>query len=223
LARHFYRKDPSSRHGLEFLHPKAVRLSRKTVIRVQAMLLAVFVSLSCNTLNHVENICSCLPLLPDISDYRHNQKHVPIPSGTPMQITVQDILAWPETAVLPPDAPRSGRELQLVQVAQAFLINASENPGDCDVHLEIAATADKNAPRVIIETPVDSEYCSNRKLIQSTLAQHGFKMDTTHGGDLIMPLPISVLGLPFEDFEHGRGSPQVATVWEIHPAVVTFQ
>ena len=191
-------------------------------MRLQAVLLSVFVIMSCNTLNQVENICSCLPLLPDISDYRHAAKHVPIPSGTPTPVTVQDILAWPQTQVLPPDAPRSGRELQLVQVAQAYLINASENPGDCDVHLEIAATPDKNAPRVIIETPVDSEYCTNRKLIQSTLAQHGFKMDTTHGGDLVQPLSISVLGLPFEDFEHGRGSPQVATLWEIHPAVVTF-
>jgi hypothetical protein len=189
---------------------------------LQALLLAIFVTLSCNTLNHVENICNCLPLLPDASDYRHNAKHVPIPGGTPLAITVPDILAWAQTDVLPPDAPRSGRELQLVEVAQAYLVNASENPGDCDVHLEIAATPDKNAPRVIIETPVDSEYCSNRQLIQSTLAQHGFKMDTTHGGDLLQPLKISVLGLPFEDFEHGRGSPRVATLWEIHPAVVTF-
>jgi hypothetical protein len=45
-------------------------------------------------------------------------------------------------------------------------------------------------------------------------------LDIQHGGDLAQPLPVSVLGLPFEDFEHGRGSPQVSTVWEIHPAIV---
>ena len=133
---------------------------------MQALLLAIFVNLSCNTLNQVENICNCLPLLPGASDYRHNAKHVPIPGGTPLEITVPDILAWTQTDALPPDAPRSGRELQLVEVGQAYLLNASENPGDCDVHLEIAATVDRNAPRVIIETPVDSEYCSNRQLIQ---------------------------------------------------------
>ena len=174
-----------------------MRLSPETLTHLQALLLAVFVILSCNTLNHVENICTCLPLLPDASDYRHNAKHVPIPSGTPSEITVEDILAWAQTEVLPPEAPRSGRELQLIEVAHAYLTNASENPGDCDVHLEIAAKPDKNVPRVIIETPVDSEYCSNRQLIQSALARHGFKMDTTHGGDLLQPLPISVLGLPF--------------------------
>ncbi|PYX88262.1 MAG: hypothetical protein DMG68_09080, partial [Acidobacteria bacterium] len=128
-------------------------------MRVQAVLLALFVTMSCNTLNHIENICSCLPALPDLSDYRHAAKHVPIPSGTPTQITVQQMLTWPTDPVLPPDQPRFGRELQLVQIAQAFLVNASENPGDCDVHLEIAAIPDRNAPRVIIETPVDSEYC----------------------------------------------------------------
>lgn len=190
---------------------------------LQAVLLALFVTMSCNTLNHIENICNCLPALPDLSDYRHVAKHVPIPSGTPMQITVQEILTWPTDPVLPPDQPRFGRELQLVQIAQAFLVNASENPGDCDIHMEIAAIPDRNAPRVIIETPVDSEYCANRQTIQNTLASDGFKLDTTHGGDLVTPLAISVLGLPFEDFEHGRGSPQVATLWEIHPAVVTFQ
>jgi hypothetical protein len=30
---------------------------------------------------------------------------------------------------------------------------------DCDVHFEISQTADKNPPRVIVETPVDSEFC----------------------------------------------------------------
>lgn len=199
-----------------------MRPDRKTVVRLQAVLLAVFVTMSCNALNKIEDICSCLPLLPDISDYRHAAKHVPIPSGTPMQITVQTILAWPTTPALPPDQPRSGMELQVVQVAQAYLQNASENSGDCDVHMEISAVPDRNAPRVVIETPVDSEYCTNRKLIESTLAQKGFKLDTTHGGDLVQPLLISVTGLPFEDFEHGRGSAQVATVWEIHPAIVTF-
>jgi hypothetical protein len=199
-----------------------MNMDRK-VLSLELVLLFVAVTMSCNSLNMVENICSCLPLLPDISDYRHAAKHVAIPSTTPTPVTVQQILAWPTTAALPPEQPRSGMELQPVTVAQAYLQNVSENAGDCDVHMEISATADPTAPRVVIETPVDSEYCTSRKLIQSTLSQRGFKLDTTHGGDLLKPILISVTGLPFEDFEHGRGSPQVATLWEIHPAVVTFQ
>jgi len=123
---------------------------------------------------------------------------------------------------LPIDQPRSGRELQLVHIAHAFLKNASVNPRDCDIHLEISETADKTAPRVVLETPVDSEYCSARQNIQGKLKQHGFRLDVEHGGELFSPLGVSVLGLPFEDFEHARGSPQVATLWEIHPAIVNI-
>lgn len=179
-----------------------------------AAFLLVFFDLSCDVLSQLENICNCRPLLPDVSDYRHAAKHVPIPSGTPTAITVDIILSWPQTPVLPPTQPRFGRELQLVEVQVAYLENASVNPGDCDIHLEISETADSHAPRVIVETPVDSEYCANRRYIQTYLKQQGFRLDTSHGGDLARPLPISVLGLPFEDFEHPqqRGTPQVATL-----------
>jgi hypothetical protein len=30
------------------------------------------------------------------------------------------------------------------------------------------------------------------------------------------------LGLAFEDFDHNRGSAQVATIWELHPAIVNL-
>ena len=201
-----------------------MKLRHPRWVGLQAVLLLLFVTMSCSVLSHVETICNCLPVLPDISDYRHAAKHVPLPSGTPQQITVSTILSWPQTPVLPPAQPRFGRELQLVQVSRAYLVNASVFAGDCDIHLEIAQVADKNAPRVIIETPVDQEYCSNRQYVQSHLQALGFQLDTSHGGDLVTPLPVSVLGLPFEDFEHPqqRGTVHVATLWEIHPAVITF-
>ncbi|HYL12778.1 MAG TPA: hypothetical protein VEV41_07070 [Terriglobales bacterium] len=34
-------------------------------------------------------------------------------------------------------------------------------------------------------------------------------------------LPVDVVGLAFQDFEHNRGTLQVATEWELHPAIVT--
>jgi hypothetical protein len=169
------------------------------------------------------NLCDCVSAAPDVADYRHNAKHVPLPSVTPQEITVATILSWPQTPILPPDLPRFGRELQLVHVANAWLQNASVNPTDCDVHLEISASPARNAPRVIVETPVDSEYCSARQQIQSALKQHGFQLDEAHGGDLPQPLPAQVLGLPFEDFEHDRGGSNIATLWEIHPAIVTLK
>jgi hypothetical protein len=205
-----------------------VKISRKVIIRLQAVVLLLLISLSCGTINriinpHLKDLCNCIPALPDTVDYRHVAKHVQIPPGTPQEIDVNTMLNWPSDPVLPPDQPRFGRELQLVHIGQAYLENASVNPGDCDVHLEISQTPDKTAPRVVVETPVDSEYCSARQNIQSQLSQHGFKLDVNNGGELPQPLGVTVLGLPFEDFEHNRGSAQVATVWEIHPAIVTLQ
>ena len=205
-----------------------MKIGRKTVIRLQALLLLVFITMSCGTINriinpHVNDLCNCVPVAPDTVDYRHVAKHVPIPSGTPQEIDVNTMLTWPSDPVLPPDKLRFGRELQLVHIGVAYLENASVNPTDCDVHMEISQTPDKTAPRVVVETPVDSEYCSARRNIQSQLQQHGVKLDVNNGGELPRPLPVTVLGLPFEDFEHNRGSAQVATVWEIHPAIVTIQ
>jgi hypothetical protein len=94
------------------------------------------------------------------------------------------------------------------------------NAVDCDISMEISQTAEKNSPRMIVETPVDSEYCSARQNLQAQLKQHGFQLDSQHGGELPQALPIDVTGMAFEDFEHNRGN--VATLWEIHPAIVTL-
>lgn len=188
------------------------------------ILLLIMLIQSCGAINKVLNpdICTCLPLEPDALDYRHAAKHVPLPTGTPQEIDVNIILTWAQDPILPPDQPRTGRELQLMHVATAYLENASLNTGDCDIHLEISQIPDKSAPRVVIETPVDSEYCVARQNLQKQLKQNGFQLDSQHGGDLPQPLRLSVLGLPFEDFEHGRGSAQVATLWELHPAIVNL-
>ncbi|MGB7847334.1 MAG: hypothetical protein WBL63_17100 [Candidatus Acidiferrum sp.] len=169
-----------------------------------------------------QDLCKCLPIEPDIVDFRHLAKHVPIPAISAQEIGVDTILTWTQDAFVAPDAPRTGRELQVFHVANAFLQEASVNAADCDVHFEISQTADKNAPRVIVETPVDSEYCSARQSAQSQLAKHGFKLDSQHGGELPQALPVEVVGMAFEDFDHNRGSAQVATIWELHPATVNL-
>ena len=169
-----------------------------------------------------EDLCKCLPVEPDIADFRHIAKHVAIPNIAAQEIGVDTILSWTQDAFVAPDAQRTGRELQVFHIADAFVQEASVNAADCDVHFEISQTADKTAPRVIVETPVDSEYCSARQTAQSQLAKHGFKLDSQHGGELPQALPAQVLGMAFEDFDHSRGSVQVATIWELHPAIVTI-
>jgi len=167
-----------------------------------------------------KDLCKCLPIEPDISDYRHLAKHVPIPSVAAQDVSVEIILTWPQDPVIPPDAPRTGRENDVFHIANAYLQNVSVNAADCDVSMEISHTSDKSAPRMIVETPVDNEYCAARQNLQAQLKQHGFVLDSQHGGELPQALSVDVLGMAFEDFEHNRG--QVATLWELHPAIVTL-
>ena len=75
----------------------------------------------------------------------------------------------------------------------------------------------------IDETAVDSEFCSARQNAQSQLAKHGFKLDSQHGGELPQALPVEVLGMAFEDFDHNRGSPQVQTIRELHPRLRSYR
>jgi hypothetical protein len=169
-----------------------------------------------------EDLCKCIPIEPDILDFRHLAKHVPIPVVAAQEIDVNTMLSWTQDAFVDPAAPRTGRELQVFHIAAGFLQEASVNGADCDVHFEISQTADKAASRVIVETPVDTEYCTARQSAQSQLATHGFKLDSQHGGELPQALPVQVLGMAFEDFDHNRGSAQVATIWELHPATVNL-
>jgi hypothetical protein len=170
-----------------------------------------------------EDLCKCIPLEPDVADYRHAAKHVPIPNISAQEIDVATILSWAQDPIMPPDAPRSGRENNVFHVATAFVQTASVNSADCDVTMEISATPEKNAARVVVETPVDSEFCSARQNIQAQLKNHKFRLDSQHGGELPQALPAQIIGMAFEDFEHNRGSAQVGTLWELHPAIVTLQ
>src|SRR2546426_11170538 len=98
----------------------------------------------------------------------------------------------------------AGWSSQIVHVASAFLQEASVNAADCDVHFEISQTADKKAPRVIVETPVDTEFCSARQMAQAQLAKHGFRLDSQHGGELPQAFPAAGLGMALGAFDHSR-------------------
>lgn len=166
------------------------------------------------------DICNCIPSEPTAKDYRHDAKHVPLPSIAPVETDVSVMLSRAQGAAPAFDAPRSGRELVLFHIARAYLQSAYINTGDCDMHFEISSGPDPNAPRVIVETPGDPEYCTARQHIQAQLATRGFSI-LGNGSTISPALPVSVLGLAFHDYEHNRGSAQVATTWELHPAVVT--
>jgi len=170
--------------------------------------------------NTATNLCACQPTETPSEDYRHDAKHVPIPTGTAQEITAADVIAWQQEDAPAADAPRTGRELQLFHIAHAYLQVVYLNTGDCDIHVEVSDTADKTAPRFIAETPVDSSFCPARQTLQSQLANQGVQLPP--GGDQPTPIPIEIIGLAFIDSEHSRGSPQVATTWELHPAAINI-
>jgi hypothetical protein len=51
----------------------------------------------------------------------------------------------------------------------------------------------------------------------------GHGASITPDGQELPAIPAEVLGMAFEDFEHQRGTPMVATTWELHPAIVTLK
>ena len=173
-------------------------------------------------------ICRCTPTTAEFQDFRHEEKHVPLPNVAPTETTVREMLTWPPGPDPSNDSPRSGQELVLYHIANAYLENARLINFDCDIHLELSDVPDKTAPRVIVETPIDSEYCPNRQALRAALGQHQFQLEyigqaAIGQAELPQPLPVSVLGLAFRDFEHNRGSQYVDTLWELHPAEVTIQ
>jgi hypothetical protein len=141
-----------------------------------------------------KDLCRCLPIEPDIADYRHLAKHVPIPNIVAQEVSVEIILTWSQDPVLPPDAPRTGREQEVFHIANAYMQNASVNALDCDVSMEISHTADKTAPRMIVETPVDSEYCSARQNLQAQLKSMDFSSTRSMEGNFRRPCPWMSLG-----------------------------
>ena len=91
------------------------------------------------------------------------------------------------------------------------------------MHLEISEEARKNAPRMVVETPGTAEYCSPRTTLFADLQHAGITI-TDVNQELSQPLQVEVVGVAFRDQAHpvwfARGSDKVATLWELHPAIV---
>jgi hypothetical protein len=55
-----------------------------------------------------EDLCKCLPIEPDILDFRHIAKHVPIPVIAAQEIGVDTILSWTQDTFNPVAATVAG-------------------------------------------------------------------------------------------------------------------
>jgi len=168
-------------------------------------------------------LCSCKPTHITKDDWRIEFKNGSLPQSQPTDVTVADILAWSEGAEPGPRTPRSGKELTLFRIRKAYLQTAFIRESDCDLHVEISEQPDKNAARMIIETPGTTEYCESRTSVFSDLQHRGLTLSVLNQ-ELPQPLPVEVVGVAFRDQSHpvwfARGSDRVATLWELHPAMV---
>lgn len=171
-----------------------------------------------------DQICDCKPTQVSKDDWRIAIKNVPIPSDvTPIDITVEEILKWPEGHMPVATAPRSGAELQVYRIKRAYIQAAFLRDGDCDFDLEISGDPRKDAPRMVVETPGMREFCPARRDFVLGLQRNGITL-TNWSSELAQPLPVEVTGLGFRDQWHPfwgpRAGPRVKTLWELHPAVI---
>jgi hypothetical protein len=168
-------------------------------------------------------ICACKPTHITKDDWRIEFKNGSMPDGSPQDLSVAGILGWPEGPEPGARTPRSARELTLYRVPKAYLQSIFLRKSDCDFHMEVSQTPEKSAPRVIIETPGTAQYCQARSGTYTALKQRGITVSDLNE-ELANPLPVEIIGVPFRDQSHpiwfARGSDKVATLWELHPAIV---
>ncbi|HWC16514.1 MAG TPA: hypothetical protein VG498_05845, partial [Terriglobales bacterium] len=146
-------------------------------------------------------LCACKPTHITKDDWRIEYKNGVLPQLEPEDITVAAILAWPQGPEPGPRTPRSGRELRMFRIRKAYMQTAFFRRSDCDLHVELSEESDKNAPRMIVETPGASEYCASRTSAYSDLQRKGIQL-TDLNQELSPPLTVEVEGVAFRDQAH---------------------
>lgn len=170
-------------------------------------------------------LCACKPTHITKDDWRIEFKNGSLPQESPQELTIAALIQWPQGPELGARTPRSGRELTLYHVQNAYLQSVFLRKSDCDLHMEVSDQPDKNAARVIIETPGTSDYCQARGAMFEALRRNGITLtDLNH--ELSPALPVEITGVAFRDQAHpiwfARGSDKIMTLWELHPAIVTI-
>jgi hypothetical protein len=168
-------------------------------------------------------LCACKPTHITKDDWRIEYKNGALPKAEPEDITVGAILAWPQGPDPGPRTARSGNELKMFRIRKAYMQTAFFRRSDCDLHVELSEQPEKDAPRMIVETPGAPDYCTSRTGVYSDLQRSGITL-TDLNQELSPPLNVEVEGVAFRDQAHpvwfARGSDKVTTLWELHPAIL---
>ena len=191
-----------------------------------------------NSHSQIRIRCPAPKFKPASQQYRGNLKHRGRGGATGTSITVANIYDSPEirTEIANSDEnkdraiPQSSE--RQVFTLEAFLRQAKVEDNDCEIHLELSETARKNALRVIVEIPPDSDFDSDYqkilRLMRSRFPRRR-KLGPGIAFGLLPAVRIKVTGFGFFDGVHkgmvgskrpngGHGSAPVKTFWELHPA-----
>jgi hypothetical protein len=139
-------------------------------------------------------------------------------------VTISDVLAWaiPARHTAAKDVAIPPREPRLYTLT-AYVRKIGLSEDDCDFHLELAASGDAGAPRVIAEIP------AVQRALQRTVAGIFNLSDSAirHNYNGPKAKRITVTGYAFLDLTHQcpkfpkagceHGGDRVQTLWEIHP------
>ena len=191
----------------------------------------IFIALSCVSVAWAD--ITCAPTQPLAQQNRTRMKHRTPPNQNPgvnLMTVAQIVAASPAAGINSPGArtsvqPIDPRETSvLILKGDLWAINIE--PNDCDFHLEVSEVGGSvDDDRVIVEIPQTAPFVAARNALLNGLHAAGV---TLHARTkLTKPIRIQVLGFGFYDAWHfsstnpqrgnHHGSPQVGSLWEIHP------
>jgi hypothetical protein len=176
---------------------------------------------------------TCTPTTPLTQQNRTRMKHRTPPrqnAGVKLMTVTEIVAASPAAGVNSPGfrtavQPIDPRET-LVLTLKGDLWAINIEPNDCDFHLEVSEIGGSvDDDRVIVEIPQTAHFLVARNALLNRLHAAGV---TLHARTkLTTPIRIQVLGFGFYDAFHfsvgspqrgnHHGSPQVGSLWEIHP------
>lgn len=179
--------------------------------------------------------CPCSPTTRLDKQSRWQMKHRPISTVTPINVTVKDVLNWrsPNKINLrqrrTSNSPIADKESQIFSLT-GYVQYVSIEENDCDFHLEISHTQDKDGDRVIVEIPNDPAYIPvwNDVIAFCQDRRKGKYLQPGKAFSFRLAPKVRVVGYAFYDARHwtkdqpkrgsNHGSRAVGTCWEIHPA-----
>jgi len=193
--------------------------------------LAILIALSCVSVTRADIAGTTTQTV--ATQNRTRMKHrTPPPQnpGVTLVTVAQMVAASPATGITSPGArssvqPIDPRENSVLTLkGDLWAINIE--PNDCDFHLEVSEVGGTvDSDRVIVEIPQTARFVAARNALLNKLHAAGV---TLHARTkLTQPIRVQVLGFSFYDAwhyspnnpqrGHAHGSPQVGSIWEIHP------